>query len=859
MRRAIAVLAIIGVGALLGACSSGGGDETTGGQVLPLVIQLMAATPSSGPSPLRVTFTANITGGKAPYYYSWDYTNDGAPDRFINAEFQRTVSVQQDYYARASDPGGVSQYQAVMKVMDSEGTEVTSDPVTVVVGTGSMTVVLEESPAISDEPDGQGGYIYRSGQPVYFIVKVIGGQEPYRYQWDFNEDGAIDSTVARPQFTWMNQSSEEALIVNPRVTVVDDNDVKVAFDWALAILGPDQDPPPPDEFAIVLNASPAANAQNIITLEFDPSGTNESVPLEPQLDLAVIVDPEMPGKPPYEYYWDFETDGAFDAQVVSPTIPFYDDSRKIFVNPYMHNLSQKVYQLRCMVIDSGGQVREIHRTVISKNISGALGLLSVTPIYGVTSIGGQYIAPPGSDPPVPFGSAADQNQQSDAKFEVTVTGSTGVYQYQFDANGDGTPEVPGGGGWEPAVGGSGTTITQSTVYAGVGYFPARMKIRSVDTNGTQVDIVTVEMPVNIVIRNLVGLTEGTLKKRYDHGLAASWVAQPGGGNGQYLASREICLIGGAQGSTPIRDVERIVQSYNPPAGAGQFEQLFTTVASARLPMNQERRGIMVWTLSPSAGSTYYVHGGNNLINGVLASNESSTGGDAGAAAAWSIMSELRAPEYYPLSDMAGAFVSGTGLLFTGGKHPPSDSDIDNVNGRLIVYDTAFDSYGVFGPPMVTERYDSCAAFINNRLYIIGGRVASGQSVATVEAFNMNTNQWELAPPLQSARSGAVSAVIGGRVYVIGGAFYPSDESASSLVNSAEVFNPITGVWTYTLSLPEEALVNNAAGVAVPGPGSVNAGGAVVNTLFVTGGEDDNGETNRLFEFIYLHTVAPPGP
>jgi len=38
---------------------------------------------------------------------------------------------------------------------------------------------------------------------------------------------------------------------------------------------------------------------------------------------------------------------------------------------------------------------------------------------------------------------------------------------------------------------------------------------------------------------------------------------------------------------------------------------------------------------------------------------------------------------------------------------------------------------------------------------------------------------------------------------------------------------------------------------------VNAGGAVVNTLFQVGGNDANGELNRMTEFIYLYTVAAP--
>ena len=171
-----------------------------------------------------------------------------------------------------------------------------------------------------------------------------------------------------------------------------------------------------------------------------------------------------------------------------------------------------------------------------------------------------------------------------------------------------------------------------------------------------------------------------------------------------------------------------------------------------------------------------------------------------------------------------------------------------------------DVYGEYSSrTMSTERYDSCAAYVNNRLYIIGGRVASGQSVATVEAYNFSTKEWELAPSLLEARSGAVCGVVGGQIYIVGGAFYPNDYSLSTLLQTAEVFNPTTGLWSYTLPLPAGEAVNNAAGATTPGPLSVNAGGATINTLWSIGGEDAGGETNRIIEFNYLYTVSPPPP
>ena len=126
MRRAFGLLCILLMAAMVAGCSGGGTEPTLDEEAGPLSVTLWA-DPQVGSTPVRVTFTAHVTGGVAPYFYAWDYqatdrNDDGAldledlvPDVYLNSEFQRTVSVSNDYYLIASDPGGISQYVAMLR------------------------------------------------------------------------------------------------------------------------------------------------------------------------------------------------------------------------------------------------------------------------------------------------------------------------------------------------------------------------------------------------------------------------------------------------------------------------------------------------------------------------------------------------------------------------------------------------------------------------------------------------------------------------------------------------------------------------------------------------------------------------
>jgi hypothetical protein len=193
--------------------------------------------------------------------------------------------------------------------------------------------------------------------------------------------------------------------------------------------------------------------------------------------------------------------------------------------------------------------------------------------------------------------------------------------------------------------------------------------------------------------------------------------------------------------------------------------------------------------------------------------------------------------------------------------------VENVSNRLVFTSLGTPPLGFssIGSGMVTPRYDAAMVFVNNRLYVIGGRVASGRSVSTVEAFNLNTGQWENASSLRDFRSGAQAEVVNGIIYVHGGAFYPGNDLPGggtgagnrSVVTTSECFNPLTGVWSYTVGLPAGAATENGATCVLAGPGSAASLPAARNQLWYFGGANASGaDTNALYEFTYFYTINP---
>ena len=89
------------------------------------------------------------------------------------------------------------------------------------------------------------------------------------------------------------------------------------------------------------------------------------------------------------------------------------------------------------------------------------------------------------------------------------------------------------------------------------------------------------------------------------------------------------------------------------------------------------------------------------------------------------------------------------------------------------------------------------------MYMLGGRDADYEPVATVEVFNPVSRSWRSLPPMSTPRSRAVCGVVGGSLIVAGG--YNREDGE---LTSAEAFTPATG-WTPLPPMPHAAFAATA--------------------------------------------------
>ena len=99
-----------------------------------------------------------------------------------------------------------------------------------------------------------------------------------------------------------------------------------------------------------------------------------------------------------------------------------------------------------------------------------------------------------------------------------------------------------------------------------------------------------------------------------------------------------------------------------------------------------------------------------------------------------------------------------------------------------MYDPATNTW-VTKASMPTARRGAAGATYGGKLYVIGGRNAAGNDIATVEAYNPATNTWAARASLPSARSGLGAVVVGGLISAVGG------RNGSTLLGTYEVYRP----------------------------------------------------------------------
>ncbi len=121
-------------------------------------------------------------------------------------------------------------------------------------------------------------------------------------------------------------------------------------------------------------------------------------------------------------------------------------------------------------------------------------------------------------------------------------------------------------------------------------------------------------------------------------------------------------------------------------------------------------------------------------------------------------------------------------------------------GTAALYDPSTVAIDQTGPPAAVRQGATATVLLDGRVLVAGGRGAEAV-LASTELYDPRTGSFSLADDLATARYlHSATRLRDGRVLVIGGAgdslYGPDGEETVSVLDSAEVYDPATGHWTF---------------------------------------------------------------
>ncbi len=124
-------------------------------------------------------------------------------------------------------------------------------------------------------------------------------------------------------------------------------------------------------------------------------------------------------------------------------------------------------------------------------------------------------------------------------------------------------------------------------------------------------------------------------------------------------------------------------------------------------------------------------------------------------------------------------------------------------------------------PMPTARAGAASAVVDDAIFVIGGRTAtggpcSGGELSVVERYDIVTDTWSTVAPLPGLRSDLAAVSHGGKIFVFGGC------DTSGVTGEVDKYDPETDTWTTGLA-------------AMPTPRASLVAGKVGDTVFAIGG------------------------
>jgi N-acetylneuraminic acid mutarotase len=139
---------------------------------------------------------------------------------------------------------------------------------------------------------------------------------------------------------------------------------------------------------------------------------------------------------------------------------------------------------------------------------------------------------------------------------------------------------------------------------------------------------------------------------------------------------------------------------------------------------------------------------------------------------------------------------GGKVLVVGGCTKLNSNGCGGVTAAAEVYDPSTGKWSSTSPMHAARGNLTATLLPNGKVLVAAGINAANNPLATAELYNPSTGKWSLTGSLNVARDEHTAVLLStGNVLVVGG-----ENSASVTTNKTELYNPSTGKWTFTGNL-----------------------------------------------------------
>lgn len=190
---------------------------------------------------------------------------------------------------------------------------------------------------------------------------------------------------------------------------------------------------------------------------------------------------------------------------------------------------------------------------------------------------------------------------------------------------------------------------------------------------------------------------------------------------------------------------------------------------------------------------------------------------------WSAVATLPGARHYAtLSPLAGGKFLAAGGYTAGG---PTDS--------AYLYDPSTATWGPAASMLIGRSEATAVVLLDGRVLVFGGELVGNVTTAAAEIYDPVANTWTATGGMNQARTRPTATLLGdGKVLVTGGY---ARTPATVFRNTAELYDPATGIWTLLPLALSTARAQHAAAL-LPGGNTLLLAGGVNSSGFVTTAE-----------------------